>query len=105
MPIVSPRDDELLGLPVEKPIMVDSNAETNALAILEIERWCREHGLVRARENWLRTVLQGEVRVRRGVCYRPGPGTDEYRELEQAIEGRVANMPPTTDSMELRRGD
>jgi hypothetical protein len=105
MAIVRPSEQAVAALELEQPIMVDSDADSNAKAILEIETWCREHQLVRVRENWLRTVREGGQTFRRGVGFRPrGDIGEQYQELIDIIEARVADMPETSNSVELKRG-
>lgn len=80
-----------------RPVYVDSDAETNAKAIVEVQAWCRQHGLDRARENYLRTLrTEGGVLVRRAICYRPSRDMEEGAAEDFArIRRNVATMPET----------
>lgn len=84
-------------------VKVDSDAQTNAEAILEIEEWCRKHGFVRTRENWLSVISRpGGTKVRRGLCYRPSAEEQRQRDLDlKALEDQVRSMPLTKPSAEL----
>jgi hypothetical protein len=79
------------------PLFVDSDAATNAQAILEVDLWCRERGLVRARESYLRTLRTPEgVLLRRAVCYEPPLAMERQAAEEFAnIRQHVAAMPET----------
>jgi len=97
MPIVHVHPEPEQAQRMGTPLFVDSNANTNAQAIREVDLWCRERGLVRARESYLSTVStpEGGV-VRRAVCYRPPE--DRVRRAEQAwaeMERRLQSMPET----------
>ncbi len=103
MAIIRPTVEEVTELQPEQPVMVDSDAPDNASAILEIERWCRDLGLARVREHWLRTLVADGTKVRRGVCYRPaGDVGEQYAEQISAIDRRVAAMPESGDSVDLK---
>ena len=84
-------------------VKVDSDAPTNAEAILEIEEWCREYGFVRARESWLAVIARPDGnQVRRGLCYRPSAEEQRQRDLEvEVLENQVRSMPVTRPSSEL----
>lgn len=105
MAILRPSEAELDGLEPEQPLMVDSDADSNAHAILEIERWCREHGLTRVQEGWLRKLsLENGTEVYRGVCYRPGGEWDRSRTAAFAEAERTARaMPATRSSVDILR--
>ncbi|HJN17642.1 MAG TPA: hypothetical protein QGH10_19205 [Armatimonadota bacterium] len=79
------------------PVFVDSTAENNVDAIREVEDWCRQNGLVRARENHLRTLRTAAGVVRRGICYEPPVAETEQRRAEwNDMERRRQAMPETT---------
>ncbi len=81
----------------ERVIFVDSDAPTNARAILEVDQWCRERGLVRARESYLRTLRTPDgVLVRRAICYRPPLAEDAgAAEAMANIKRHMEAMPET----------
>jgi hypothetical protein len=84
------------------PVLVDSNAPTNADAIIEVERWCGGNGLVRARENWLRRVQRADgTPVWRAVCYRAEP--DQTKRTLERMKRRANTMPETASSVELSK--
>lgn len=99
----NPVDVSLSGLKEASYVRVESDAPTNAEAILDIERWCREHGFVRTREHWLMVVDRVDgVRVRRAVCYRPAPDEEEQLQRDVAeLAARVAAQPLTPSSADL----
>jgi len=68
MPVVEwePKD---LHAPV---IVAFSDASDNLEAVKEIDSWANEHGLVRARENWLAQMGRHNRMLFRGACY-PAP--------------------------------
>jgi hypothetical protein len=105
MSVVNPAAEAVAALEDEQPIMVDSDATDNAAAISEIEAWCRQHGLRRVRENWLRVVRTARGPVRRGTCYRPaGDPGEEYQDFFEQVARRVDPMPDTGSSVEQKRG-
>lgn len=78
------------------PVFVDSTADNNLDAIREVEEWCKSHGLVRARENHLRTLRTDRGVVRRGICYEPPAAELEQRRSEwNEMERRREAMPET----------
>jgi hypothetical protein len=97
MSIVRVHPDLEQALRTDTPLFVDSDAETNAQAILEVDRWCQARGLVRAKENYLRTLRTPEgVLLRRAICYQPSPAM-ERREWEEfaEVQRHIAAMPET----------
>jgi hypothetical protein len=107
MPVVYPSDEELHDLVPEQPFNVDSDAPTNAQAILEVELWCRKRGLVRTAEASLRALRapDGKV-VRRAICYLPSEATRAARDqVWEDLRQHVANMPETPSSVDLSRED
>jgi hypothetical protein len=104
MAIVRPSEKDVADLPLEQPVVVDSDAPDNAHAILEIERWCHRLGLVRVKENWLRVVRTPLGDVRRAVAFRPaGDVAQEYAGLLDEIDRRAEQMALTSSSVGLRR--
>jgi hypothetical protein len=108
MAIVRPSEEEARNLPPEQPIMVDSDAESNNRAVVEIERWCRSLGLLRVRETTLRELVIDGQAVWRGVCYRPSPVWSAAREakmnaLVEQIAADRADMPMTESSVDILR--
>jgi transposase-like protein len=91
---VTPANWEEVGL-----VQIDSDAPSNAAAVVEIEDWAAEHGMVRTNEYWLRQLNRGNQRLFRGICYRV---TEEERasrlERLRRIEERVDAMPVTPHS-------
>ena len=97
MPIIRVHPDPEQARQMGTPLFVDSNADTNAQAIREVDLWCREHGLVRARESYLSTVStpEGAV-VRRAICYQPPVAMERQAAEDFAnIKRHVAAMPET----------
>jgi len=92
---VHPAPDEAIRLDI--PLFVDSDAGTNAQAILEVDLWCEERGLVRARESYLRTLRTPEgVLLRRAICYQPPVAMERQAAEDFAnIKRHVAAMPET----------
>lgn len=87
-------------------VLADSDAPSDAAAIWEIERYCREQDppLWRADELHLSTVFFEGRLLRRGRCYRPY--ADELRQRAESsaeIDRRVSAQPLTTSSVELTR--
>jgi hypothetical protein len=104
MPIVAVIPSEGRATQQGLPIFVDSDAEDNLRAIREIERWCRERGLARAQESYLRQLRTEHGLVHRGICYRPPSAeTERLREIVEEMEHRVDRMPETRSSVELSR--
>jgi hypothetical protein len=86
-------------------VLVDTDAPSNAKAILEIVQFCHEHGLWRADEPNLSTVFFEGRWLQRGRCYRPYPEEQQQRmEAWVEIDRRREQMPLTTSSVELTRG-
>jgi len=98
MSIIPPEVD-LDALGDEQGVMIWSDAPTNDEAIIEIEEWCREHGLLRTHEVWLRMKMTATGRVRGTMCYRPSPGILETIDADRAaLRRHVAAMPMTPSS-------
>ena len=66
-------------------VEVQSDARDNYAAIIEIEDWAHDHGLLRTNEHWLQTALREDGRsVRVAICFRPS------RQELQARDARIA---------------
>jgi len=100
--------NNLPELPEGSLILIDSDAPTNAQAILEVERWCRANGLWRAQEANLACVrLNGEP-LRRAHCYRPyrqeiEEGLEEAKRADSELSARVAAEPMGRSSVDIVR--
>ncbi|MBM3500459.1 MAG: hypothetical protein FJX74_17515 [Armatimonadetes bacterium] len=103
MPVVNAYPEPEQARRMGVPLFVDSDADTNAQAIREVDLWCRERGLVRARESHLSTVSTPEgALLRRAICYRPSEAQISGAQQNWAdMERRLRSMPetaPLTDS-------
>jgi hypothetical protein len=68
-------------------LQVDSDAQDNASAIAEINRWAAERGFARTNEYWLRRVRTNNGMIFRGICYRV---TDDERATARERLGEAA---------------
>jgi hypothetical protein len=106
MPIrhVYPPTQEAIAAGV--PMFVWTDAPTNAQAILEIDDWCRQQGLQRARESHLGTLSTVDYgRVWQGICYRPPEAQvkqeqKEWEELKRRLESMPETAPLVDDPLE-----
>jgi glyoxylate carboligase len=102
MPIVHVKPPVAKALAMDLAVVVDSDARTNAAAIIEVERWCAANGLVRARENWLRRVHRADgTPVWRAVCYQAE--SDRTPKVLARMKRRAGRMPETPSSVDLSR--
>jgi hypothetical protein len=107
-----PEGLDVANLAPGQMVRVVSDATTNLLAVLDVEQWAREHGLLRVAEGHLAVKLtRDRRRLRCGVCYRPHEGELEairaaVAEASAEISALVAQMPETCPSdVLLRMGD
>ena len=77
------------------PLFVDSDADCYVQAIREVEEWCRANGLLRARENYLRTLRTANGLVRRGICYEPSAELAQRQEEWAEMSRRLEAIPET----------
>jgi len=72
-------------------VQVDSDAPTNAGAVIEIEEWAgsTQKGFVRTNEYWLRQIIRNGKRLFRGICYKL---TDDERLAIDQDGKRVAEI-------------
>lgn len=103
----SPKGDPA-QIPPDQVILVDSDAPSNAAAILEIARWCHENNLERAAEASLSTVFFEGRLLRRGRGYRLSDSDrdrmkQEGRKRVERAARRLSRMKPTQSSVELTR--
>jgi hypothetical protein len=53
-------------------VEVESDAATNAQALIELDSWAAENRFLRVVENWLRPFLNADgKKAYRAICYRP----------------------------------
>ncbi len=78
-------------------IVIDSDAETNELALREIENWAHSHGFVRTNEYYLRQILVNGNRQFRGVCYRIA------NEERRAIDAELLEVQQRAERLGRRR--
>jgi len=95
MPIIlmDPREWKDLGVNV---VQIDSDAQDNQSAIVEIDEWASQNGFERVNEYWLRRIHRDGKMIFRGICYRPG--SDEIasrQQFDEEFKNRLNSMTRT----------